>query len=194
MSACLSRTLLAGPAARPQGWRVCVGWLLAILFAAVGVPFAPAAAEPEPVRTTDVTFVGGGGVILHGIVVAPRTGRGTSTSLGDVGGSGEPRPARAPTGGGSVRPARRHHAHLRQTEGRLQPLAARLRPARRRRRRSGGTVGDPTRRRPISPRIVGPIGRGLRRPAGLPSVERGQVRDYSRRGRGDSSGADRVGL
>jgi len=32
----------------------------------------PAAAEPEPVSTTDVTFVGGGGVILHGIVVAPR--------------------------------------------------------------------------------------------------------------------------
>jgi uncharacterized protein len=74
MSACLSRTLLAGPAARPQGWQVCVGWLLAILCAAVGIPFAPAAAEPEPVRTTDVTFVGGGGVILHGIVVAPRPG------------------------------------------------------------------------------------------------------------------------
>ena len=31
-----------GPAAlaRPQGWRVCVGWLLAILLAAVGVPVA----------------------------------------------------------------------------------------------------------------------------------------------------------
>jgi uncharacterized protein len=59
---------------------VCVGWLLAILFAVVGVPVAPAAAEPEPVKITDVTFVGGGGVILHGIVVAPRS-------------SGEPRPA-----------------------------------------------------------------------------------------------------
>jgi hypothetical protein len=45
----------------PQGWRVCVGWLLAILLAAVGAPVAPASAEPEPVRTTDVTFVGGGG-------------------------------------------------------------------------------------------------------------------------------------
>jgi uncharacterized protein len=56
----------------PQGWRVCVGWLLAILLAAVGAPVAPASAEPEPVRTTDVTFVGGGGEILHGIVVAPR--------------------------------------------------------------------------------------------------------------------------
>jgi uncharacterized protein len=55
-----------------QGWRVRAGWLLAILLAAVSVPVAPAAAEPEPVRTTDVTFVGGGGVILHGIVVAPR--------------------------------------------------------------------------------------------------------------------------
>ena len=54
------------------GWRVCVGWLLAILLAAVAVPVAPAAAEPEAVRTTDVTFAGGGGVILHGIVVAPR--------------------------------------------------------------------------------------------------------------------------
>jgi len=52
--------------------RTCVGWLLAIFFAAVSVPVAPAAAEPEPVETTDVTFVGGGGVILHGIVVAPR--------------------------------------------------------------------------------------------------------------------------
>jgi uncharacterized protein len=57
---------------RSQGWRLRVGWLLAILLAAVGVPFAPAAAEPQPVRTTDVTFVGGGGVVLHGIVVAPR--------------------------------------------------------------------------------------------------------------------------
>jgi dipeptidyl aminopeptidase/acylaminoacyl peptidase len=45
--------------------------LLAILLTVVGVPVAPAAAEPEPVRTIDVTFVGGGGVILHGIVVAP---------------------------------------------------------------------------------------------------------------------------
>jgi hypothetical protein len=51
---------------------VCVGWLLAILLAAVGVPVAPAAAEPHAVSTTDVTFVGGGGVVLHGIVVAPR--------------------------------------------------------------------------------------------------------------------------
>jgi uncharacterized protein len=59
---------------------VCVSWLLAILFAVVGGPVAPAAAEPEPVKITDVTFVGGGGVILHGIVVAP-------------GLSGEPRPA-----------------------------------------------------------------------------------------------------
>jgi uncharacterized protein len=88
MSVCRSRTLLAGLAAtptdcrapfgrasspaRPQRWRVCVSWLLAILLAALGVPVAPAAAEPEPVRTTDVTFVGGGGVILYGIVVAPR--------------------------------------------------------------------------------------------------------------------------
>ena len=63
----------ASSSARPQGWRACVGWLLAILLAAVGVPAAPSAAEPEPVRTTDVTFIGGGGVILHGIVVAPRT-------------------------------------------------------------------------------------------------------------------------
>jgi uncharacterized protein len=46
--------------------------LLAILLAAIGVPVAPAAAESEPVRTTDVTFIGGGGVVLHGIVVAPR--------------------------------------------------------------------------------------------------------------------------
>jgi hypothetical protein len=48
------------------------GWLLVILLATGGVPAVPAAAEPEPVRTTDVMFVGGGGVILHGIVVAPR--------------------------------------------------------------------------------------------------------------------------
>ena len=58
--------------AKPQGWRVCIGWLLTILLAAVGAPVAPAFAEPEPVTTTDVTLVGGGGVILHGIVVAPR--------------------------------------------------------------------------------------------------------------------------
>ena len=59
-------------AAEPQVSRMCVGWLLAILFAALGLPVAPAAAEPEPVSITNVTFVGGGGVILHGIVVAPR--------------------------------------------------------------------------------------------------------------------------
>jgi acetyl esterase/lipase len=60
MSARLGRrTLLAGLAAMST-------------LAAVGVPVAPAAAEPEPVTTTDVTFVGGGSVILHGIVVAPR--------------------------------------------------------------------------------------------------------------------------
>jgi len=47
------------------------GWLLAMILAAVGVSVAPAAAEPEPITTTDVTFVGGRGVILHGIVVAP---------------------------------------------------------------------------------------------------------------------------
>jgi hypothetical protein len=51
---------------------VCIGWLLAIFLAAVGAPVAPASAEQEPVTTTDVTLVGGGGVILHGIVVAPR--------------------------------------------------------------------------------------------------------------------------
>jgi dienelactone hydrolase len=65
---------------RPQGWQLGVGWLLAILLAAVGAPVPPASAEPEPVRTTDVTFVGSGGVILHGIVVAPRL-------------TGKPRPA-----------------------------------------------------------------------------------------------------
>ena len=52
--------------------RSAVGWLLAIILATVCVPVAPAAAESEPVSTTDVTFVGGGGVILRGIVVAPR--------------------------------------------------------------------------------------------------------------------------
>jgi hypothetical protein len=55
-----------------QGWQVCVRWLLVSLLAVVGVDFPPAAAEPEPVRITDVTFIGGEGVILHGIVVAPR--------------------------------------------------------------------------------------------------------------------------
>jgi len=48
-----------------------IGLLLALL-AAVGVPVPAAVAQPEPVTTTDVTFVGGGGVILHGLVVAPR--------------------------------------------------------------------------------------------------------------------------
>ena len=56
----------------PQGWRVCVGWLIAMLLAAVGAPVAPAAAAPVPIRTTDVTFIGGEGVVLHGIVVAPK--------------------------------------------------------------------------------------------------------------------------
>ena len=183
MSARLGRrTLLAGLAAMST-------------LAAVGVPVAPAAAEREPVTTTEVTFVGGGDVILHGIVVAPRPSGNRRPALvmleerGTAAGKSSNRRRRCSPG-----PARRHHGHLRQTEGRLQPLAARLRLARRRRCRGGGTVGDPTRRRPISPRIVGPIGRSLRRPARLPSVECGQVRDHSRRGRGDSSGADLVGL
>ena len=45
--------------------------LLAIL-AAAGVPVPAAIGEAEPVATTDVMFVGGGGVVLHGLVVAPR--------------------------------------------------------------------------------------------------------------------------
>jgi hypothetical protein len=57
---------------RALGWRVGAGRLLAVLLAAVAVPLAPAAAQPEPFTTSDVTFVGAGGVILHGIVVAPR--------------------------------------------------------------------------------------------------------------------------
>jgi hypothetical protein len=35
---------------------------------------------------------------------------------------------------------------------------------------------------------------GLRRAARVPSIESGQVRDNSRRDRGDASGADRLGL
>jgi hypothetical protein len=58
--------------------QICVGCLLAILLAAVGVPVAPTAAET--VRITDETFIGGGGVMLHGIVVAPKP-------------NGKPRPA-----------------------------------------------------------------------------------------------------
>jgi uncharacterized protein len=57
---------------RALGWRVGAGRLLAVLLAAVAVPLAPAAAQPEPFTTSDVIFVGPGGVILHGIVVAPR--------------------------------------------------------------------------------------------------------------------------
>ena len=76
MSARLGCTLLrpfarTSTSAGAQGWRMCVGSLLAILLAVVGVAVAPAAAEPD-VTTTDVTFVGGEGVILHGIVVAQR--------------------------------------------------------------------------------------------------------------------------
>jgi uncharacterized protein len=53
--------------------RRCVPHSRQVLFAAVAVPVAPAAAEPEPISITDVSFVGGRGVILHGIVVAPRS-------------------------------------------------------------------------------------------------------------------------
>ena len=55
-----------------RGWRVCAGLLLVTILAVIGVPVAPASAEPEPVTTTEVTFVGGGGVVLHGLVVGPR--------------------------------------------------------------------------------------------------------------------------
>jgi uncharacterized protein len=51
---------------------VCAGRLLMIILIAVTVPLEPAAAEPVPLTTTDVTFAGGGGVILHGLIVVPR--------------------------------------------------------------------------------------------------------------------------
>jgi hypothetical protein len=57
--------------ARCRGWRVGAVLLLAIL-AAAGVSVPAAIGEAEPVGTTDVTFVGGGGVVLHGLVVAPK--------------------------------------------------------------------------------------------------------------------------
>src|SRR4029453_1010736 len=79
----------ASSSAGPQGWRGCVGWLMAILLAAVGVPVSPAAAEPEPVRTTDVTFVGGGCDPARDRGGA-RTEREPSTSLSHAGGSREP--------------------------------------------------------------------------------------------------------
>ena len=69
-----------------------VGWLLAIILATLCVPVAPAAAEPEPVRTSEVTFVGDGGVILHGIVVAPRP-TGNVDQLWSCWREREPRPA-----------------------------------------------------------------------------------------------------
>jgi hypothetical protein len=65
-------TAISARLCRRTCWLVFVGWLLAILLGAVGVSVAPAAAEPEAVTTSGVTFVGDGGVILHGIVVAPR--------------------------------------------------------------------------------------------------------------------------
>jgi hypothetical protein len=67
------RPLLPGTncSARCRGCGLGIGLLLALL-AAVGVPVPAAVAQPEPVTSTDVTFVGGGGVILHGLVVAPR--------------------------------------------------------------------------------------------------------------------------
>lgn len=46
-------------------------WILAVILIALGICVAPAAAESEPITATDVTFVGSGGVILHGLVVAP---------------------------------------------------------------------------------------------------------------------------
>jgi hypothetical protein len=58
-------------ARRSHGWRVCAGRLLMIILAAVAVPFEPAAAASEPFTTADVTFAGGGGVILHGLVLVP---------------------------------------------------------------------------------------------------------------------------
>jgi uncharacterized protein len=51
---------------------VCARWLLATILAVVGVPVTPTSAEPEPVTTTEVTFVGDGGVILHGLVIGPK--------------------------------------------------------------------------------------------------------------------------
>jgi uncharacterized protein len=58
-------------ARRSHGWRMCAGRLLMIILAAVAVPLEPAAAS-EPFTIADVTFVGGGSVILHGLVLVPR--------------------------------------------------------------------------------------------------------------------------
>jgi hypothetical protein len=50
---------------------MCAGRLLMIILAAVAVPLEPAAAS-EPFTIADVTFAGGGSVILHGLVLVPR--------------------------------------------------------------------------------------------------------------------------
>src|SRR5829696_6011588 len=163
---------------RPQGWRVCVRWLMAILLATAGVPVAPAAAEPEPVRTTDVTFIGDGGVILHGIVVAPRPTGKRRPALVMLEGAGN-------RGRQELRPA----AEVLAGHGVITLIYDKR------------TVGYSLLRRDYGLLAADAVAAvellATQRdvdPARLQSVERDQVRDHSRRDRGDSSGADFLGL
>lgn len=72
-------------AARTQtwttGWRgrsslrglAWIGWCALVLaaLATLALPAAPARAAPDGLRSTEVSFVGDGGVVLHGTVLAP---------------------------------------------------------------------------------------------------------------------------
>jgi uncharacterized protein len=72
-------------AARTQtwttGWRgrsslrglARIGWcaLVLVALATLALPAAPARAAPDGLRSTEVSFVGDGGVVLHGTVLAP---------------------------------------------------------------------------------------------------------------------------
>jgi hypothetical protein len=42
-----------------------------VALAALALPAVPANAAPDGLRTTEVSFVGNGGVVLHGTVLAP---------------------------------------------------------------------------------------------------------------------------
>jgi dienelactone hydrolase len=59
------RTSLGGPAG--------IGWCTLVLaaLATLVLPAAPARAAADGLRTTEVSFVGNGGVVLHGTVLAP---------------------------------------------------------------------------------------------------------------------------
>jgi hypothetical protein len=169
-------------------------WLLAMIFAALGASVAPAAGEPAPITITDVTFVGSGGVILHGLVVAPTPSGKRRPALVMLEGAGN-------RGRHELQPA----AEVFARRGVITLIYDKRKVGYSLLRRDYGLLAADAiaavallaTRPDVDPSRLGLWAQSegaYVAPLACLGVERSQVRGHSRRGRGDSSGADRLGL